>query len=127
MESTNNLKRKASIKTIVLLSLISIGPTIDQLFQFSMFSRDPAPEKATLIANIVISIIYIGALYLYIQKRYWAKWISFSVYLVWFVIAILIYNVIAFRVIHVVELFVRGTILLLLFLEGIKSLKSKEF
>lgn len=73
-----------------LLLILSFGPMLDQFYHVSKFSRDPAPESTRLIMNIIFTLIYLSCFALFQKKMFWSKWISFSLYLLWFLISILV-------------------------------------
>ena len=84
----SDLKFKSNLLLGALL-LICTGPFLDYFLHFSMFSRDPAPAQARIISNIAFFIIYSSSTYLVIKKKYWARWISFSLYILFFIVSLL--------------------------------------
>jgi len=85
----NEINSKVTLITVILI-LLCCGPVLDLFYNLSMFSRDPAPISARIISNIIFFLIYSLSTFLFIKKKYWARWISFSLYLFWFIISIFI-------------------------------------
>lgn len=95
----------------ILLLLISTGPILDQIFHLSTFSRDPAPESTVLIMNLIFLSIYGTSFILFIKKHFWAKWISFSIYTLWTIVALLILMELKPNIVSILELVIRISIL----------------
>ncbi len=88
-KTTNNRENsKINIITIVLIILI-FGPILDYFYHLSMFSRDAAPDRDRIIANTILFLIYSLSAFLFMKKKFWARWISFSLYFVWFIVALI--------------------------------------
>ena len=109
-----DLKNKFLLISSILI-LLCLGPIFDYFYHFSMFSRDPALDKTRIISNLIFFIIYFSSATLFIKKKYWARWVSFILYLFWTSISIML--IILYRhvsIINLLEVFVRVIILWIL-------------
>lgn len=98
----------------LLLLLISTGPILDQIFYLSSFSRDPAPESTTLIMNLLFMTLYGASFILFVKKQFWAKWISFSIYTLWTLVALLFLMTQKTNIVSFLEIVIRISILVYL-------------
>lgn len=97
-----------------VLFLISIGPILDIFFRLSLFSKDPAPEGERVLFDLLFFVVYAASAYLVLKHKYWATWISFTVYTLTTVVCLMIINAHGLMLSSLLEITVRLSILLFL-------------
>jgi len=94
-----------------ILFLISSGPILDIFFRLSLFSKDPAPEAIRIFMEIIFFSIYFSSAYLVLKHKYWATWISLSVYSLTTVVCLIIINNYGLALNSLIEIVLRISIL----------------
>lgn len=111
---------------VVVLAFLAIGPLLDQLFNLSTFSRDPAPEMTVLFMNLLFCALYSVGLILFVKHYFWGKWISFSIYFLWTLLALLFAVEMRPNLLIYIEVIVRFSFLIYLISSHKWIMKLKE-